>query len=122
MKCTVLTLGIIFSTFLLHYTVHGGTKEKKINLTKNKHCWRLCPSGQECALQSDGTEQCVCASQCKKRHKPVCGTDGHLYINHCELHRTACVNGKKIGVDWNLKCLKKQAKTKGMLKFKLYHL
>ena len=37
----------------------------------------------------------------------MCGTDGKLYNNHCELHRTACKTGKKIRVDWNFKCFKK---------------
>ena len=45
----------------------------------------------------------------------MCGIDGHLYINHCELHRAACVTGKKIRVDWGVKCLKKNAKSKGTL-------
>lgn len=37
----------------------------------------------------------------------MCGTDGKLYNNHCELHRTACKTGKKIRVDWDFKCFKK---------------
>ena len=80
-------------------------------------CRRNCPSGQECLVQSDNTERCVCASRCKKRHKPVCGKDGILYVNHCELHRSACLTGKKIGIDWEKACLKKKAKTKSGLVF-----
>ena len=38
----------------------------------------------------------------------MCGTDGKLYSNHCELHRTACKTGKKIRVDWDFKCFKKE--------------
>ena len=71
-------------------------------------CSRICPPGRECQVLSDGsTKQCVCLSRCKKKYKPVCGTDGKLYNNHCELHRTACKTGKKIRVDWNFKCFKK---------------
>lgn len=47
----------------------------------------------------------------------MCGKDGILYVNHCELHRSACLTGKKIGIDWEKACLKKNAKTKGGLVF-----
>lgn len=108
MNCRILMTTVVF----LLLTVHGDAKKKKANLTKTQSCRRNCPSGQECLVQSDNTERCVCASRCKKRHKPVCGKDGILYVNHCELHRSACLTGKKIGIDWEKACLKKKAKTK----------
>lgn len=49
----------------------------------------------------------------------MCGKDGILYVNHCELHRSACLTGKKIGIDWEKNCLKKKAKTKDCPKEKL---
>uniref|UniRef100_A0A1I8F7Y3 EF-hand domain-containing protein n=1 Tax=Macrostomum lignano TaxID=282301 RepID=A0A1I8F7Y3_9PLAT len=36
---------------------------------------------------------------CRRRHrrpKAVCGSDGRRYPSHCELHRTACVTGRKL--------------------------
>ena len=43
-------------------------------------------------------------------------------MNHCELHRTACVTGKKIGIDWDKACLKKKTKMKGRLMLKIVQL
>ena len=86
-------------------------------------CSRICPPGRECQVLSDGsTKQCVCLSRCKKKYKPVCGTDGKLYNNHCELHRTACKTEKKIRVDWDFKCFKKDYnREKGRLHDHLRH-
>lgn len=77
-------------------------------MTKKQECWLFCSPGRECQIQSDGKAQCVCVAQCPKKYKPVCGTDGNLYGSHCELHRAACVNGRKISIDLDLKCLEKQ--------------
>lgn len=108
MKYTTAAL-LSFATVLLLAVVRGDAKKRNVNLTNKERCWRICPAGRECRVLTDGrTKQCVCASQCKKKHKPVCGSDGQLYTSHCELHRTACITGKKISVDWDLACLKKQ--------------
>jgi len=39
---------------------------------------------------------CVCATQCPLHWKPVCGSDGVSYDNHCNLHKAACDSNKHI--------------------------
>ena len=57
----------------------------------------LCHTGQECVIVS-GSATCVCKRLCPEHEKPVCGSNGMTYPNHCELHRTACLEEKKISV------------------------
>jgi len=56
----------------------------------------LCRPGRECRSEGSGEPRCVCRTQCPDHWKPVCGSDGHSYDNHCELHRAACVSGSPI--------------------------
>ena len=42
--------------------------------------------------------------QCKPHKRPVCGSNGKTYLNHCELHRDACLTGSKIQVDYDGHC------------------
>jgi len=39
---------------------------------------------------------CVCVTSCPQHWKPVCGSDGKSYDNHCYLHKAACDTGKHI--------------------------
>ncbi|XP_055330472.1 follistatin-related protein 5-like [Paramacrobiotus metropolitanus] len=57
-----------------------------------KSCDRIqCDHGRTCHISAEsGNAECVCREHCPKRHNPVCGSDGILYWNHCELHRTGC--------------------------------
>jgi len=48
-----------------------------------------CHPGRECVLVG-AVPQCVCVSVCPDHWKPVCGSDGVSYDNHCSLHKTAC--------------------------------
>ncbi|XP_071516864.1 follistatin-related protein 5-like isoform X2 [Panulirus ornatus] len=67
----------------------------------------FCERGRVCRLNHVGDPQCECQPFCSRHRKLVCGTDGRLYLNHCELHRAACVTGAKIHIDRSRKCFKK---------------
>lgn len=63
-----------------------------------------------------GLPECVCQRYCAHRRKPICGTDGMIYENHCELHRAACILERPITLQKLEKCTtvgkKKQKKLK----------
>ncbi|MBN3281800.1 FSTL1 protein, partial [Polyodon spathula] len=46
--------------------------------------------------------------QCKPHKRPVCGSNGKTYRNHCELHRDACLTGLKIQVSHDGHCEEKK--------------
>ena len=53
-----------------------------------------CRTGRECRILASGAAECVCRRKCpRRRRKQVCGSDGMIYDNHCELHREACLKG-----------------------------
>lgn len=69
---------------------------------------KYCGLGRHCVV--DGrTEQaeCRCLERCKPHYKPVCGSDGKLYQNHCELHRASCLGGNKITILHSEECFYK---------------
>ncbi|XP_064457784.1 follistatin-related protein 5-like isoform X1 [Ornithodoros turicata] len=68
----------------------------------------ICGRGRQCEVNKHGEATCICQKFCKKRKKPVCGSDGNYYINHCELHRAACMAGKPITIDHKGVCNKKK--------------
>ncbi|XP_061101739.1 follistatin-related protein 5-like isoform X1 [Conger conger] len=58
---------------------------------------KYCGLGRHCVVNAEtGQGQCSCLDRCKAHYKPVCGSDGHLYQNHCQLHRAACLKKQKI--------------------------
>lgn len=61
-------------------------------------------------MDGSGKANCVCQKRCSRREKLVCGTDGRIYKNHCELHRTACVEDRSIAVDHSFGCSKPRKK------------
>lgn len=70
---------------------------------------KYCGKGRECQV-SRGVAECVCQRRCRRHQKLVCGTDGQLYANHCELHRTACLDDRAIAVDHTYDCMKRRTR------------
>ncbi|MBZ3884206.1 Follistatin-related protein 4, partial [Sciurus carolinensis] len=69
---------------------------------------KLCSRGSQCVLsRSTGQPECQCLKACRPSYVPVCGSDGVLYENHCELHRAACLLGKKVFVVHSKDCFLK---------------
>lgn len=67
---------------------------------------KYCGSGRECQASEDGrVGVCVCSRRCARRHRPVCGSDGNVYANHCELHRAACNLGSPLTASRLMRCL-----------------
>ncbi|NWH74330.1 FSTL1 protein, partial [Piaya cayana] len=73
--------------------------------SKSKICANVfCGAGRECAVTEKREPTCLCIEKCKPHKRPVCGSNGKTYLNHCELHRDACLTGSKIQVDYDGHC------------------
>ncbi|XP_057706023.1 follistatin-related protein 5 [Corythoichthys intestinalis] len=69
---------------------------------------KYCGLGRRCTLNPQtGQGQCNCLDRCKPHYKPVCGSDGKLYPNHCELHRASCSERHKITIVHSEECFYK---------------
>lgn len=69
---------------------------------------KYCGLGRHCVVSpATGLGECTCLDQCKPHYKPVCGSDGKLYQNHCELHRASCLRAHKITIRHNEECFYK---------------
>ncbi|KAM8977764.1 follistatin-related protein 1 [Pelodytes ibericus] len=80
--------------------------------SKSKICANVfCGAGRECAVTEKGDPTCLCIEKCKSHKRPVCGSNGKTYLNHCELHRDACLTGSKIQVDYDGHCKEKTSDT-----------
>ncbi|KAK4832743.1 hypothetical protein QYF61_025272, partial [Mycteria americana] len=78
--------------------------------SKSKICANVfCGAGRECAVTEKGEPTCLCIEKCKPHKRPVCGSNGKTYLNHCELHRDACLTGSKIQVDYDGHCKEKKS-------------
>ncbi|KAM9203553.1 follistatin-related protein 1 isoform 1-T1 [Mergus octosetaceus] len=78
--------------------------------SKSKICANVfCGAGRECTVTEKGDPTCLCIEQCKPHKRPVCGSNGKTYLNHCELHRDACLTGSKIQVDYDGHCKEKKS-------------
>ncbi|XP_072429285.1 follistatin-related protein 5 isoform X1 [Chiloscyllium punctatum] len=74
---------------------------------------KYCGLGRHCVVNKEtGQADCACLERCKPNYKPVCGSDGELYENHCELHRAACLKKQKNSVVHNEDCFFKGDKCK----------
>lgn len=86
-----------YATYLAYGTARGGgTRTLAIfsTLSDDDPCLvKYCGAGRECEVSADGEEivaACVCVRRCARRHRPVCASNGRVYVNHCEMHRAAC--------------------------------
>lgn len=69
-----------------------------------------CPKGMECTISPSNMPICVCQRQCvlyNKRKRRLCGSNGKLYDNFCELYRDGCLTGKTIDISDMSECLLK---------------
>ncbi|KFR12597.1 Follistatin-related protein 5, partial [Opisthocomus hoazin] len=74
---------------------------------------KYCGLGRHCVENGEtGQAECLCMEQCKPHYKPVCGSDGEFYKNHCEVHRTACLKKQKVTIVHNEDCFFKGDKCK----------
>lgn len=78
--------------------------------SKSKICANVfCGAGRECAVTEKGEPTCLCIAECKPHKRPVCGSNGKTYRNHCELHRDACLTGLKVQVAHDGHCEEKKS-------------
>ncbi|XP_030641167.1 follistatin-related protein 5, partial [Chanos chanos] len=69
---------------------------------------KYCGLGMHCVVNREtGQGECECLEHCKPHYKPVCGSDGKLYQNHCELHRASCQARQKITIMHSEECFYK---------------
>ncbi|XP_071395735.1 follistatin-related protein 5-like, partial [Centroberyx affinis] len=69
---------------------------------------KYCGLGRHCVVNHEtGQGECNCLDRCKPHYKPVCGSDGKLYQNHCELHRASCLGGHRITIMHSEECFYK---------------
>uniref|UniRef100_A0A5F8HGU4 Follistatin like 5 n=1 Tax=Monodelphis domestica TaxID=13616 RepID=A0A5F8HGU4_MONDO len=74
---------------------------------------KYCGLGRHCVISREtGQAECACMDHCKPHYKPVCGSDGEFYENHCEVHRAACLKKQKITIVHNEDCFFKGDKCK----------
>ncbi|NXV30871.1 FSTL4 protein, partial [Rissa tridactyla] len=67
---------------------------------------KYCGRGSKCVVNKDTNQpECRCVEDCKSNYMPVCGSDGKLYENHCQLHRASCLQRKKIYIIHSKDCL-----------------
>lgn len=76
-----------------------------------------CPKGRECEVNPNTKlPECICQRSCdgenaptdsdpkNNNNRPICGSDGMVYENHCELHRAACILNRPIAFQRLEKC------------------
>lgn len=88
---------MMFSSLSSGYQIHDGP----LGSCENKYCGL----GRHCVISREtGQAECACMNLCKRHYKPVCGSDGEFYENHCEVHRAACLKKQKITIVHNEDC------------------
>jgi len=69
---------------------------KGFTLSASSCATLMCRPGRECRQQPGSAPHCACVLRCPEHWKPVCGSDGESYDNHCLLHRAACLSGAPV--------------------------
>ncbi|KAJ8982692.1 hypothetical protein NQ317_013164 [Molorchus minor] len=77
-----------------------------ITLLETNPCLvQYCMKGRECIVEND-EPKCVCQRRCPTHKRTVCGSDGEIYSNHCELHRAACLKSAAVTAVRGTFCVK----------------
>ncbi|XP_048254226.1 follistatin-related protein 1-like isoform X1 [Haliotis rufescens] len=93
--CLVFMLVVL----VLALSIQSSEAEKKTGGQKSRKCGtKRCRAGQQCSTQPDGQKTCICRKVCSQKKFLMCGSDGRTYYNKCELHRIACVEGRKLKI------------------------
>uniref|UniRef100_A0A8B9H8M1 C3 and PZP like alpha-2-macroglobulin domain containing 8 n=2 Tax=Astyanax mexicanus TaxID=7994 RepID=A0A8B9H8M1_ASTMX len=76
-----------------------GTSCNEVESSTNQ--WTGFVQGSQCnnvfgCPEEDRYERCTCYRDCGYDGEPVCGSDGQLYQNQCQLEVSACRNGTRI--------------------------
>lgn len=99
---------MIFCSFSSGFLIQDGS----LGSCENKYCGL----GRHCVISREtGQAECTCMDLCKRHYKPVCGSDGEFYENHCEVHRAACLKKQKIAIVHSEDCFFKGT-CRGILK------
>lgn len=81
------------------------------NTFQNACDHKYCGLGKHCVVDHvTGQGACQCLEHCKPHYKPVCGSNGKLYQNHCELHRASCLARQRITIVHSEECFYKGKK------------
>ncbi|KAK6630501.1 hypothetical protein RUM43_014846 [Polyplax serrata] len=67
---------------------------------------KFCQKGRQCVIDKEQQAKCICQRRCPRYKKLICGTDGVIYNNFCDLHRTGCLENRQISVDHSFNCTK----------------
>jgi len=91
--CSRMSTGMILAlTFFLSFQCPA----KGFTLSASSCSTLMCRPGRECRQQPGSAPHCACVLKCPEHWKPVCGSDGESYDNHCLLHRAACLSGAPV--------------------------
>lgn len=82
-----------------------------LNSFENACKHKYCGLGKHCVVDHvSGQGECQCLDRCKPHYKPVCGSNGKFYQNHCELHRASCLAHQRITIVHSEECFYKSKK------------
>ncbi|XP_046551598.1 follistatin-related protein 1-like [Haliotis rubra] len=99
--CLVLMLVVL----VLAVGLQSAEADKKSGGHRSRKCGtKRCRAGQQCSTGPDGEKTCICRKVCSQRKLLTCGSDGRTYYNKCELHRIACVEGRKLKINHKGAC------------------